>query len=273
MEFNSISSVKKKKKSITLLITIHSFSYIQIWKKKKRNTVNTVFSATGHTQDYSVDVVNHQREKQAEILDLSLWGSIIHRRRLAKKKSCKREDGTEKKNEPHNVLLMSSSLLWKTQIWAVMHSGLSRGSLYAHLHWFGSSIHGTGTLFIHTLLSETSRHSYICNGTWELEENATHPFVWAPAYTCHLPGLVIIMPMLTRPLAQQGWGELYVWVGGGRWGTSSEPPFVKLVNSRRSQCRQPGPLCRGAGPVSCCAFMQLWPFWHKCALTSGAAPS
>lgn len=27
---------------------------------------------------------------------------------------------------------------------------LSRGALYAHLHWFGSSIHETGTLFIHT---------------------------------------------------------------------------------------------------------------------------
>lgn len=97
MEFNSISSVKKKKKSITLLITIHSFSYIQIWKKKKRNTVNTVFSATGHTQDYSVDVVNHQREKQAEILDLSLWGSIIHRRRLAKKKVAKEKTGQKRK--------------------------------------------------------------------------------------------------------------------------------------------------------------------------------
>lgn len=243
------------------------------YEKKKRNTVNTVFfSDWTHS-----GLLCRCCQPPARKASWNTWPFSLRFNHPSKKasqeKSCKRGDGTEKKNEPHNVLLMSSSLLWKTQIWAVMHSGLSRGSLYAHLHWFGSSIHGTGTLFIHTLLSETSRHSYICNGTWELEENATHPFVWAPAYTCHLPGLVIIMPMLTRPLAQQGWGELYVWVGGGRWGTSSEPPFVKLVNSRRSQCRQPGPLCRGAGPVSCCAFMQLWPFWHKCALTTGAAPS
>lgn len=31
---------------------------------------------------------------------------------------------------------------------------LSRGALYAHLHWFGSSIHETGTLFIHTYFTK-----------------------------------------------------------------------------------------------------------------------
>lgn len=64
--------------------------------EKKRNTVNTVFSVNGQTQDNCVGVVNDQREKQAEILDLSLWGSIIHRR-LAKKKVAKEETGQKRK--------------------------------------------------------------------------------------------------------------------------------------------------------------------------------
>lgn len=211
--------------------TVFFISYIDMYTSI---TVNTILSANRHTLDCRVGVVNHEQEKQAEILDLSLLRFNHPSKKASQEKSCKRGDGKEKKNEPHNVLLMSSSLLWKTQIWAVMHSGLSGGSLYAHLHWFGSSIHETGTLFMHTLLGETSHHSYICNGTWELVENATHPFVWAPAYTCHLPGLVIIMPMLTRPLAHQGWGELYVFffLFFGGWGG------ILAVNPLCEACEQ-----------------------------------
>ncbi len=42
------------------------------------------------------------------------------------------------------------------------------------------------------------------------------------------------------PLAHQGWGELYVWVGGYQPGTL----FVKLVNSRHSHGRQPASIQR-----------------------------
>lgn len=73
MEFNSvISSVTKKKK---IYHTSHNNSFFFIYpnmKKKKETQLTPFFSVTGHTQVYSVDVVNHQQEKQAEILDLSL---------------------------------------------------------------------------------------------------------------------------------------------------------------------------------------------------------
>lgn len=160
---------------------------------------------------------------------------------------------------------------------------LSRGSLYAHLHWFGSSIHETGTLFIHTHYSTKLAviPSYAM-GPGNIAENATkkptHPFVWAPAHTCHLPGLVIIIIIMPVRWHTRGKGVgvracvhaggLYVWVG--------VPPgtlFVKLVNSRRSPLQTGCLYTEVQGPVSCCAFMQLWPFWHKCALTTGAAPS
>lgn len=60
-------------------------------------------------------------------------------------------------------------------------------------------------------------------------------------------------------------------LGGG--GYQPGNLFVKLVSSRHGHCRQPGPCTEVQGPVSCCAFMQLGPFWHKCVLTTGAAPS
>lgn len=148
------------------------------------------------------------------------------------KRSCKREGMGQKRKMNHTVSSLCHPAYCerhKSEQWC-----LSGGSLYAHLHWFGSSIHETGTLFIHTLLDQAHRHSLVSNGTWELVENATkptHPFVWAPAHTCHLPGLAVtMMPMPARALAHRGWG-LYVWVGDTSRGTL----FVKCRHSHRRQ--------------------------------------
>lgn len=215
------------------------------------------------------------KKGQGEMLDLSLWGSIIHRRPAKK-----RGGSGEKRKMNHNVLLMSSSLLWETQIWAVMpQQGIfvcsssliwliyswDRDIVYPHTHYS-------------TKLAVIPSYAM---GPGNIAENATkkptHPFVWAPAHTCHLPGLVIIIIMPVRwhtrgkgvgVRACVHAGGLYVWVG--------VPPgtlFVKLVNSRRSPLQTGCLYTEVQGPVSCCAFMQLWPFWHKCALTTGAAPS
>lgn len=125
---------------------------------------------------------------------------------------------------------------------------LSGGSLYAHLHWFGSSIHETGTLFTDTPLHQTSR-PYPCTQKKKTlrpgskcHRKKMHTFVSAPAHTCHLPpGLVIVVPVRWH----RGVG------GGGALCLGGWTLFVKLAGGRHSRCRRP------AAPQRCRACKLL----------------
>lgn len=174
----------------------------------------------------------------------------------------------KKKNEPHNVLLMSSSLLWETRIWAVMPQ---QGSFVCSSSLIWLIYSWDGDIVYPHILHQTSRRPLVSTDSATCEECQQNSHICHN--TCsHLPPSRISHHHQRNDasaLEYQGWGG-YV-DGGFMFGWMN--PLCKACEQQTQPPQTALLLHRGAGPVSCCAFMQLWPFWHKCALTTGAAPS
>lgn len=136
------------------------------------------------------------------MLDLSLWGSIIHRRRPAKKEVARVKGwGSERKmNRTMSSLCHPAycerhkSEQWCTRAAAgvlcmlifidLAHPFMSRGHCL--------STHRSAKLAV-SFAGEPARGTH-----------AAHPFLEAPAHTCHLPGLVIIMQCYPVPTGAPG---------------------------------------------------------------------
>lgn len=240
------------------------------WTRKKK--ISYCCCLGKRTQSRQLCSRLRARKGKGEMLDLSLWGSIIHRRRPAQKgvateEAARREEKWATQCPPYVI----QPIVGDTNL----SSDASAGDLcmlifidLAHLFMRRGhclQTHRSTKLAVLPLIGRRKNPA-----TWrQMPHKKKKPtrFVSAPAHTCHLPpGLVIIVPVRCH------WGVvvmvvvmgLYVWV---------DEPSLWVWQAADTATADGLPLHRGAGPVSCCAFMQLWPFWHKCALTTGAAPS
>lgn len=123
--------------------------FLTYYIKKNCVSLTLLFRKNGHSQDNNV--VSHQQERAR----WNAWPFPLRFNHPSKKasqeRSCKIGGSGEKRKMNHTMSSLCHLAYCerhKSEQWC-----LSGGSLYAHLHWFGSSIHETGTLFIHTLLN------------------------------------------------------------------------------------------------------------------------
>lgn len=93
--------------------------FLTYYIKKKLCLVNTAVSVK-RTQSRQQCCQPPARKGKVKCLTLPFEVQSSIEEGQPRKELQNRRQWREKKNEPHNVLLMSSSLLWETQIWAVM---------------------------------------------------------------------------------------------------------------------------------------------------------